>query len=34
MPQTGDSSQLTLWLLLAIASAAVLAAVYCRRRRR
>ena len=34
LPQTGDSSQLTLWLLLAIASAAVLAAVYCRRRRR
>lgn len=34
LPQTGDSSQMTLWLLLAITSAAVLAAVYCRRRRR
>ncbi len=34
LPQTGDSSQLTLWLLLAMASAAVLAMAYCRRRSR
>ena len=32
LPQTGDSSQLTLWLLLAIASAAALAVV-CRKGR-
>ena len=33
LPQTGDSSQLTLWLLLALASIVALA-VYCRKRGR
>ena len=32
LPQTGDSSQLTLWLLLALSSVAVLAMAYRRRR--
>ncbi|MGN0995643.1 MAG: carboxypeptidase-like regulatory domain-containing protein [Candidatus Ventricola sp.] len=32
LPQTGDRSQLTLWLLLALSSAAVLAVACCRRR--
>lgn len=34
LPQTGDSSQPALWLLLALASMAALAAVYCRKRSR
>ena len=34
LPQTGDSSQLTLWLLLAGAAAAVLVLVYRKARRR
>ena len=34
LPQTGDSTQLALWLLLAAASAAVLALVYRKTRRR
>ncbi len=34
LPQTGDSSQLALWLLLAAASAAVLVLVYRKARRR
>ena len=33
LPQTGDSSQLTLWLLLALASIVALV-VYCRKRGR
>ena len=33
LPQTGDSSQLTLWLLLALSSAAILTAI-CRKRER
>ena len=34
LPQTGDSSQLTLWLLLALSAAAVVAVVYRKGRRR
>ena len=34
LPQTGDSSQPALWLLLALASMAALAAVCCRKRSR
>ena len=34
LPQTGDSSQLALWLLLAVASAAVLVLAYRKARRR
>ena len=34
LPQTGDSSQMTLWLLLAVASAAALVLVYRKARSR